>query len=337
MDDPTIKLLTSPVVRVGAAWISSSVVLSTYSNTAFLQAGASGWQLTMTRFVGSLLLGFAQQVLVAASARPTKRSGSLSLTSDALMSPPRLFKKHAKTYLLPALSLLSANLFNSMALKNTGITITYVTKCVIPIFTSLLCLLGFGPHPSKNLSSIASMAVLCTGIALASAGNSSFHLPGFIFALISSISQSFLTVFSKQASNASGLTGPQAQFVMATLGLLGLQGMQVVKTIGATSLGRQTTVQIVEAAKTADEVRRGMTALAPLGALAAVAGYLEYSLNFGFISLVTPSFAAVVDGVRRAGIVTAGNLMFAEAALSRWNHLGILLAITGGVAYSVSS
>eukprot|EP00975_Prorocentrum_lima_P008336 1781147-Prorocentrum_lima.AAC.1 len=38
------------------------------------ELGASGWQLTMTRFVGSLLLGFAQQVLVAASARPTKRS-----------------------------------------------------------------------------------------------------------------------------------------------------------------------------------------------------------------------------------------------------------------------
>uniref|UniRef100_A0A7S1UB46 Sugar phosphate transporter domain-containing protein n=1 Tax=Phaeomonas parva TaxID=124430 RepID=A0A7S1UB46_9STRA len=266
------QALASPALRNGAAWMATSLVFSTYSNTAFLHAGGSGLQLTLVRFIGSVLLGYLQQLFGALPAAPLGFNGGSNGMGDlgldglpdggggaglgsgvgsssglapelgaglpsltrsvggvvlslgrvdraALLAGPLLVKKHARAYARPALALLTANFCNSVALKRTGITITYVTKCIIPIATGLLCLLGLGPAPPRKFGTIAGMAVLCSGIAAASAGNGSFELFGFLAALVSAFAQSFLTVFSKAAYEEAGLSGPQAQFVMATLAL----------------------------------------------------------------------------------------------------------------------
>ena len=161
MSESLLTLSKSSAV-VGSSWMLSSIIFTTYYSTAFLRHGkinqsqlsastrklgkpvlhenvtmqnklrsiallyTGPQQLTILRLSGSFLLGiFAHLELFMFQARLQK---CLSVMKD---------------FVWPAIFMFMANYFNVIALDRLGISLTYTSKCGIPILTgkiiSTLC------------------------------------------------------------------------------------------------------------------------------------------------------------------------------------------------------
>jgi len=71
-------------------------------------------------------------------------------------------------------------------------------------------------------------------------------------------------------------------------------------------------------------------------AMAALAYHVEYTLNFLFIALCHPLAFSVTDIVRRLGTICCGAVLF-NKPMSFWNALGVVISLTGVVAYTLVS
>lgn len=80
----------------------------------------------------------------------------------------------------PAIFLFVANYANSIALEKAGITLTYIIKACIPVFTVAICTFQ-GERYSVLI--YTSLLPICVGVALACAGDLDFNLFGLLAAL----------------------------------------------------------------------------------------------------------------------------------------------------------
>lgn len=96
-------VLDARALQAGAQWVGSTLALSTYANTAFLHAGGSATEHTLTRICGAALLGTLAQLARMAPAAVVAR-----------------LRAHAAGFAVPALALLLANYFNSVCLSRCG-------------------------------------------------------------------------------------------------------------------------------------------------------------------------------------------------------------------------
>jgi hypothetical protein len=136
-------------ILVGCLWFLSSAIFSTWANTAFILLYSDPLLHTMIRFCGSAVLG----CLIYGF------SGGISI-SDIPSLLRALFH--------PALYLWAANYANSISLKISGITITYIVKALIPAFTVTYFWLLGQRHPRLIY---ISLIPICVGVALASTGD----------------------------------------------------------------------------------------------------------------------------------------------------------------------
>ena len=161
---------------VGAAWVLSSAIFTTYSTTTFLKfqgpevikRGGSALSalsrpglLTLYRFGGSLLLGII--------AHPNFNLGKR--VEDTLQNLP--------AFTLPAIFLFVANYANSIALNRIGISLTYTSKCAIPLITVLLTLILDGKSALPSKETLLSLIPIALGIACASWNSPTFEAFGF--------------------------------------------------------------------------------------------------------------------------------------------------------------
>jgi hypothetical protein len=109
--------------------------------------------------------------------------------------------------LLPAALLWSANYFNSYGLQVAGITLTYVVKACIPVFTVVICSFRGQKFPNAVYFSLIP---ICVGVAIASGSDLDFSFIGLGAALISAISQTAMNIVIKEARLRTGYSGPQA-------------------------------------------------------------------------------------------------------------------------------
>ena len=290
---------------VGALWMVSSSLLTTYSTTRFLQHDAPDKQgkflrvsrpnlLTLLRFGGSLCLGLL--LPPTAPILPRIRSTLASIPHFAL----------------PALLLFIANVSNSISLHRIGISLTYTSKCAIPLLTAVwsVCL----GEALPNLQALLCLLPIAVGIAAASWKAPSVEAVGLSAALLSATAQSLLNVVSKRAIAKTGLSGLAAQRAMVAVGL-GIAGLWIMLQD--------------------DEPRRIPPAW--LASAAVVAYHLEYALSFVFVSLVQPVTYGACDAVRRLSIILCGRAMFGGSPMTRTNRIGIAMALLGALGYSVSA
>jgi len=169
----SITSLSSSSTAIGSAWFLSSMILSTYANKAFLKyestpaddfssrqeavkggppvviSSANESQgsyissilrklsrpqlLTLYRFLGSSLMGIFLHV-------------NLGGWSERL----KLTLHYSRDFALPAMFLFVANHCNGVALDKIGISLTYTSKCIIPLATVLITVFieGLGALPS---------------------------------------------------------------------------------------------------------------------------------------------------------------------------------------------
>jgi hypothetical protein len=223
---------------IGTAWLISSAVFTTYSTTTFLKFNSNtvdSTELTSGRKSkrqskrAIAAAKVAKQVLPVLS-RPTlltlfRFGGSLLL---GLLAHPDLQLMHriretlaaVPDFALPALFLFTANFANSISLNRIGISLTYTSKCGIPLITVLLTILLDGTKALPNPLALASLLPIAIGIAAASWNSPTFETIGFLAAVTSATAQSALNVVSKRAMMKTGVTGPAAQRVMVAVGLV---------------------------------------------------------------------------------------------------------------------
>jgi len=285
---------------VGFLWFVSSAVLSTYANTKFLLVFDSSLAHTVVRFGSSAAFG-----LVGLLLRPQKRSvqETLRLMWDLRMQ---------------ALFLLAANHLNSMALQFSGITLCYVCKAGIPVFTvGLMLLHGQRFDPLIYLS--LTPAVL--GVALASVSDMNFTLSGLAAAVGSALAQTLLNVTSKRRMQQLKVNGPDALFIMATWCFLTSMPMYL--------LQRQQDTQDVPLFTPSMQ----LPAAVGVTILAGASYHIEYVLNFMFVPFVSPLAFSVTDIARRLTKIVLGALFF-HTALTVPNLVGIVMSLAGVLWYS---
>lgn len=348
----SITSLSSSASAIGSAWFLSSMLLSTYSNKAFLKYEESSSDdfssrqetmkggpsvvipseheaqgsylssilgklsrpqlLTLFRFFGSSLLGIFLHV-------------NLGGWSDRL----KLTLHYTRDFALPAIFLFIANHCNGIALDKIGISLTYTSKCIIPLATVLITVLieGLGALPS--VYALLTLIPIAMGVALASWKTPTFEKTGFMAAMLSSFSQAALNFTSKRALKKTGVSGLQAQGAMATVAF--------VLAIGMTSQTILRGRQSKSSEKSVSEVSSLSIPPVWLSMLAISAYHLEYLLSFLFLKLVQPISFGTCDAIRRLGIIIAGRIMFGGEPFSVKNYFGMVLAIIGALSYSIAS
>ena len=317
---------------VGMAWLLSSALYTTYATNAFLKykpnaviqgektrlaatIPAQKWKvtrptlLTLCRFGGSLLLG-----LVA--------HADLRIW-DRVMETIRA----APLFLFPAACLFIANFFNAISLERIGISLTYTSKCAIPLITVLLALAVDGVKALPNHLALLSLLPIALGIGAASWNSPTFEPLGFASAMLSATAQSALNVSSKRAMMKSGIRGASTQRVLVAVGLI---IAMVITHFEHRSHTREASV---------DKGDPGPGAGEPLAiyVMAVTAYHIEYVLSFMFVKLVSPVTYGACDAVRRLSVILAGRAMFGAKPLTALNIAGIGLALCGALGYSVTS
>jgi hypothetical protein len=211
----------------------------------------------------------------------------------------------------------------SIALDRIGISLTYTSKCAIPLFTVLLTILVDGMGALPNALSLAALVPIAIGIAAASWNSPTFELWGFLAAVASTTAQSALNVTSKRAIAKAGVAGPTAQRSMAAVGF----GITLAANL----------VQVLR--HSYDEKLAQLRDRPPfwLTAMAVLAYHVEYTLSFTFVKLVQPITYGTCDAIRRLCIILAGRKFFGGGKMTKTNMAGIALALLGAMAYSIAS
>ena len=308
-----IPSVLNNVQTIGATWMISSALFTTFTTTKFLQYEPPKAQskiqpmsklprhtlLTFFRFSGSLLLG----LLAHPNLHVMKR---IEETLDII---PHFF--------LPAIFLFIANYSNSISLKRIGISLTYTSKCAIPVITLLLTLILDGRESLPSIPVLLSLVPIALGIATASWNHPTFEILGFLASLVSCTAQSALNVSSKRVLNKISVSGALAQRAMVTVGL----GIASVVSLS----------QFFTSSDERSEVRPPLW----LTVAASSAYHMEYVLSFLFVKLVAPITYSTCDAVRRLGIIIAGHFMFGGPPFTTLNILGIGMALVGAASYSI--
>ena len=360
---------------VGISWVVSSAILTTYSTTKFLKYDPSDTMKplrTRPRLLQSLLQSkdatgpntptrtTDQSQAPAQSSRKISRShliprptlltlyrfsGSLLLgllvhvdfwhvanrIRETLQMVPHFF--------VPAILLFVANFCNSISLDRIGISLTYTSKCGIPLITVLLTFLLDGANALPNPLALLSLLPIAVGIAAASWSAPSFELLGFLAAMLSTTAQSALNVSSKHAIAKTGVAGPEAQRVMVAIGLV----ITVILTAGQSLLKQlsqdhhPTTDATTKISSSTPSKSASSHPPLWLSLMTVSAYHVEYVLSFMFVRLVQPITYGTCDAVRRLAIIMTGRAFFGGAKLTHVNMIGIGLALMGALSYSVTS
>ena len=312
---------------VGAAWMASSALLTTYSTNKFLKYSpvenlakkdiesnvveinrtnsilhrlSRASLLTLLRFGGSLMLGLI--------AHPDFQI--LERIQETLRLVP--------DFALPALFLYIANYANSIALHRIGISLTYVVKCAIPAITVAITLVLDGTSALPRLPVLLTLVPIAAGIAAASWNHPTFEKFGFAAAMLSSTAQSALNVSTKKIMSNVGVSGPVAQRSMVAAGLA------FAAAVSAAQLFRSD-----------DSTEKNPFPPLWLGVMATTAYHIEYVLSFIFVKLVAPISYGACDAVRRLSIIVSGHFMFGGEPFTKVNIGGIALALVGALLYSI--
>lgn len=358
-------LLSDQKLPIGSAWFVTSVFFTTYSTTAFLKYKGQQSNVLPIEYndfesklekekkknevPSKLKLKFLSTV--TSYNRPsllTFYRFSISLLIGMLCHPKfwlvmdrvRDTMTAIPEFLVPAFFLFFANFCNAIALDRLGISLTYVSKCGIPVVTVIIMLLLEGVESLPNIKALLSLIPIAAGIACASWNSPIFEIFGFLAALSSCILQAGLNYTSKKAMKRILVTGPEAQRAMVAVGFLLTVGLSLTKIAMEKGLRvsglkrpkkRKTDMEIYS------EIKKSNHPPAWLTFMAATSYHFEYVLSFMVVRLVSPITYGTCDAIRRLSLIITGRKMFGGEPFTKLNLIGIGLALLGGLAYSISS
>lgn len=342
-------------IVIGTSWLLLSSIFTTYSTTAFLKWHSFAQRdrpKALTKFKlpeGVVLGGVDDRFNIPQLLTIWRFGGSflLSLVTSSFSNTRKIIAALPTTmppFVFPAFYLTLANLCNVIALDKIGISLTYTTKCAIPIMTVFIQAI----EDRKNLpsySSILSLIPIAFGIALSNWNAPRFDAVGFIFAILSCTAQSFLNVSCKNAIMKTNLSGFAVQRNLVAIAFVVLGVKQFVFDNLADLIGRlyrrrgTTLLTTKKKNKTENETDADKQPHPPalLTAYMVTCYHLEYCLSFVFLSRINSVTYSVCDAIRRLCIIISGRIFFGGAYLSNLNKFGVLLAIIGACFYAVKN
>lgn len=303
----------STFLFVGSSWFLSSALLSTWANTTYLLAFKDPLLHTFIRFFGSALIGTI----------------TLLMTGEVQLSEIPIVVYNVSQ---PAILLWLANYSNSMALQYAGITLTYVLKAGIPVFTVLVCTLNGQKFP---LLIYLSLLPICVGVGLACMGDLNFSLNGLVAGLVSALAQTFMNISIKDVRLKTGYSGMKAFLGMTILStLITFPFMLVTDILQQTDTSTSITLNSFgKLLSTYTSFQSGDTWPLFLTFIASMAYHIEYVLNFIFVGYVSSVAFSVSDIARRISIITIGSFVF-NKKLTGMNWIGIAIALSGVLWYT---
>lgn len=347
-----LSTLGSKKVFVGGFWVLSSALLTTYSTTKFLKyedkphelgdrgdflsrvkkassdASSSNQDtqriptmsrpalLTLYRFAGSLLLGIV-----------------IGRPYSAILDRIRMTKALLPAFALPASFLFCANFCNSVALDKIGISLTYTSKCGIPLITVLITLLLDGTNALPSVPALLSLIPIALGIGAASWNHPTFEPVGFAAAIVSCVAQASLNVTSKKAMMRTASCGVDAQRTMVALALC----ITTVTTLLVNAIRGLGEEQVLKREKTHQKGSK-LSTMPPgwLTSLAVAAYHVEYVFSFMFVRIVEPITYGTCDAIRRLAIIVSGQQMFGGEPFTKLNVAGIALSLLGALSFAIN-
>jgi hypothetical protein len=91
---------------------------------------------------------------------------------------------------------------------------------------------------------------------------------------------------------------------------------------------------------TSDVAQGGESSSSPpawLTIFAAASYHLEYIFSFMFVRLVEPITYGTCDAIRRLAIIITGRGFFGGPPLTRYNIMGVAMALLGALGFSVAN
>ena len=303
------------ILVVGSCWFLTSALLSTWANTTFLKTFHDPLLHTFIRFLGSAILGVLYLLL----------TGEVKIKEISSV---------VKNVTIPAILLWVANYSNSISLKMAGITLTYVVKACIPVFTVMICTLGGQKFP---IMIYLSLIPICLGVALASGSDLDFTVYGLVAAFVSAIAQTLMNISIKSVRGKIGYSGLKA-FMGMTIVCTVMTALVILADLVQLNFNQPTSVlvqpksiQIMQSVF--NDAGAGSFWPVQLVLLSALAYHLEYMLNFMFVGYVNSVMFSVSDIVRRISIILVGAVVF-NKVLTGTNWAGIGVALGGVLWYS---
>jgi len=175
-----LSAVSSNIGVIGGSWMLSSTIFTTYYTNKFLKfENAHDWKetdsFTISQTIESIPSAISpkisKQLSLSQFIKDTYHSTSRSQLLTLYRFGGSLFlgllpnigyriiqtKTALKFFIIPALCLFLANYCNSIALERIGISLTYTSKCAIPIVTALLTLLADGSSALPPIPALLSL------------------------------------------------------------------------------------------------------------------------------------------------------------------------------------
>jgi len=302
--------MNKSVFITALTWCIVTAVFSNYANTMFLQHFGDILAHNVSRFSVSVLACLTL--------------GSLMGYKNFVIPFDQIPEKMG-ILLLPMASMVVMNTSTSVALTHSGVTLTYVVKSSIPLWTVLWSYTQGERYP---LLVWPALLMCCAGVAVASFTDFEFTTLGFTAALISTWSQTCFNISSKKCIQKANISATQSFFVSMIFCFLAVQVLYRLQFYIFDDM------QPVFRAAAWDSIVLGQYMSMALIVGAGLTYFHEYQLNFVYVTQVTPLTFAITDIVRRLGTIACNSFMF-DKILSPLNQFGIALALGGAVWYSV--
>ena len=337
---------------IGSAWILSSTILTTYSTTSFLKYNDSQGIIqndNSSRYKPKGVSRSGNNIMPSSVSRPAlltlyRFSGSLLLGLIARVPVLDVISRVRQTlgfihhFSIPAAFLFIANFSNSVAIDRIGISLTYTSKCGIPLITVILTLLLDGVGALPSVPALLSLVLIAAGIAAASWNHPTFEAIGFTAAIISCVAQVALNVSSKKVMTETKITGPDAQRAMVAVALAITAAMSTLNHIWQATKDHAALEGEGASMITMKKTDMSIQGQPPfwLAGIAVLSYHIEYILSFMFVILVKPITFGTCDAIRRLTVIISGHHMFGEEPFTKLNIFGISLALCGALGYAIS-
>eukprot|EP00397_Hematodinium_sp_SG-2012_P007496 GEMP01007542.1.p1 GENE.GEMP01007542.1~~GEMP01007542.1.p1 ORF type:complete len:699 (+),score=154.69 GEMP01007542.1:56-2152(+) len=296
-------------VITALAWTAQTALLSNYANTHFLRLFASPIGHNLTRFSGCVLISLF---------------GGYVLRLKKATVPHHMFVEKMKIMLVPAICMICMNLSNSYGLQFSGVTLTYVVKSTIPVWTVLWSLSQGERYP---LMVVPALLMCCMGVGLASFADFEFNILGFLAALFSTLAQTAFNILSKIYVEKSGLSSTEGFFVSTCICYFVLQTL-----FYAEMLVNPHAEDVFGPSYIALQAGNYWPALVLF--LTTFSYFTEYQLNFALVGMVSTLTFSISDIVRRLATISLNSFIF-DKELTPMNIAGIAIALGGALLYSL--
>ena len=250
--------------------------------------------------------------------------------------PPPLTNPDAKTvfYKVTFVYTLGFVFVNSGYLA-VNVSLAETLRSAEPLFSVFFAKVMLKDEPVSTLTMITLVPIVMGGV-LSSGGDASFNLTGLLFVCFSNICFALRSVFTKHLKQVYPANPIQVFYEISKLGFLGVLILSLVFEIGVLFSGdAYQSYALLPALIYGEDSIITSRSFAQIVLVNGITYAAYNQMSFLVLSMVTVVSHAVGNSLRRVVTIIASVYIFSNP-ISNQNAMGIVLAVGGVIAYSLS-